>query len=356
MEREFFGSKDRELRRIFTPEEKKAILKTTKGVCARCGKKLNLKTATMEHIIPLSRGGTNSPENLTVLCEQCNKDKGNLFYLPAAFYSALVGTGKLPIIEKMTAEWFQTQKDKFDLETYPLIAPKDAAQIYMGTHKQSRAMVRQLIMEWKYTSEKQLDRLSREIGIDIKKRRYQDKTMIKELRGLSVPEWNVKIATYAMYRLTTQKLDAVALVCYNRESQFLAIDVLWCALPPSYGYGLLRKFMMDLIYAIMVVAGETLDQYMLITPYDYMLGAFQENCPCVNDKQYILPVAIQTAVRADEPEKFLYILRGIVTPLEESYERTRQAQSTIGYSLKNQTLPGFTLHKNISGLPSGLET
>ena len=159
------------------------------------------------------------------------------------------------------------------------------------------------------------------------------------------------------YSFAFDKPDyAVALVCYNRESRFLAIDVLWCALPPSYGYGLLRKFMMDLIYAIMVVAGETLDQYMLITPYDYMLGAFQENCPCVNDRQYILPVAIQTAVRADEPEKFLYILRGIVTPLEESYERTRQAQSTIGYSLKNQTLPGFTLHKNISGLPNGLET
>ena len=37
-------------RRKFTKEEKEQILKSTKGVCACCGKKLTLKTMTVEHI------------------------------------------------------------------------------------------------------------------------------------------------------------------------------------------------------------------------------------------------------------------------------------------------------------------
>lgn len=32
---------------------------------------------TREHVIPLSRGGTNSPDNVKSACERCNSEKGN---------------------------------------------------------------------------------------------------------------------------------------------------------------------------------------------------------------------------------------------------------------------------------------
>lgn len=36
------------------------------------------RTKTLEHIIPLSRGGTNNPKNLRNCCNECNQEKGNL--------------------------------------------------------------------------------------------------------------------------------------------------------------------------------------------------------------------------------------------------------------------------------------
>lgn len=41
--------------------------------CVNCGKPAN----TIDHIIPLSRGGTNDLENLQPMCWDCNKAKGS---------------------------------------------------------------------------------------------------------------------------------------------------------------------------------------------------------------------------------------------------------------------------------------
>ena len=42
--------------------------------CKFCPSKENL---TIDHIIPLSKGGTNNPDNLQTLCSSCNKKKSN---------------------------------------------------------------------------------------------------------------------------------------------------------------------------------------------------------------------------------------------------------------------------------------
>lgn len=54
--------KQTEERKWFTLEERKAIHKANYGICACCGKKLTVKSMTIEHIIPLLRGGTNDLE------------------------------------------------------------------------------------------------------------------------------------------------------------------------------------------------------------------------------------------------------------------------------------------------------
>ena len=43
--------------------------------CRICGKKLTKETVTIDHVVPVCRGGTNSIENLQPLCKHCNCKK-----------------------------------------------------------------------------------------------------------------------------------------------------------------------------------------------------------------------------------------------------------------------------------------
>lgn len=53
------------------------------GKCIHCNSKLvvaddgrSLGEATLEHIIPQTRGGTNDVKNIAVACARCNREKG----------------------------------------------------------------------------------------------------------------------------------------------------------------------------------------------------------------------------------------------------------------------------------------
>ena len=48
--------------------------------CAYCGKLLSTHTATIDHIVPLSKGGTYDPDNLCWCCKKCNSAKGSKLY------------------------------------------------------------------------------------------------------------------------------------------------------------------------------------------------------------------------------------------------------------------------------------
>lgn len=43
--------------------------------CCYCGAPLSYKDGTVEHIIPLSKGGTNRRENVTIACAPCNNHR-----------------------------------------------------------------------------------------------------------------------------------------------------------------------------------------------------------------------------------------------------------------------------------------
>ena len=45
--------------------------------CYYCGTSLTLKTATMDHIVPISRGGRSTKSNLVPSCKKCNQDKSD---------------------------------------------------------------------------------------------------------------------------------------------------------------------------------------------------------------------------------------------------------------------------------------
>lgn len=45
--------------------------------CHWCSKWLTLQTATVDHVIPLSRGGLNNMNNYVLACQPCNHGRGN---------------------------------------------------------------------------------------------------------------------------------------------------------------------------------------------------------------------------------------------------------------------------------------
>ena len=46
-------------------------------ICKKCRREFDLDILEVDHIIPLSRRGTDRPSNLQLLCPICNKKKGS---------------------------------------------------------------------------------------------------------------------------------------------------------------------------------------------------------------------------------------------------------------------------------------
>ncbi len=65
-------------KRIIIPKTtKEKVYEKGNGICAICGKPVTKNEFTIDHIIPLSRGGRNDIENLQIACHDCNELKGN---------------------------------------------------------------------------------------------------------------------------------------------------------------------------------------------------------------------------------------------------------------------------------------
>ncbi|WP_221178304.1 HNH endonuclease [Pseudomonas protegens] len=61
---------------------REALFYRENGRCAECSNSLTGVFDTsikpqIDHIVPISNGGTTDPTNLQILCEPCNKKKGN---------------------------------------------------------------------------------------------------------------------------------------------------------------------------------------------------------------------------------------------------------------------------------------
>ena len=50
------------------------VMRAAQPFCTRCG---GTKDLTLDHIIPLAKGGTNDQSNAMVLCRKCNSSKGS---------------------------------------------------------------------------------------------------------------------------------------------------------------------------------------------------------------------------------------------------------------------------------------
>ena len=67
----------------FTAKEWKSLCEKYDNRCLCCGEKERL---TVDHVVPISKGGTSNIENIQPLCMYCNSSKGN--YHPTDYRAA----------------------------------------------------------------------------------------------------------------------------------------------------------------------------------------------------------------------------------------------------------------------------
>jgi len=59
------------------------------GICHYCGMKVAPKELTLDHLVPVSRGGKSTKTNCVPACKSCNNKKKNL--LPMEWEDSLAG-------------------------------------------------------------------------------------------------------------------------------------------------------------------------------------------------------------------------------------------------------------------------
>jgi 5-methylcytosine-specific restriction endonuclease McrA len=86
---------------------KNTLHERDRGMCSYCLTKLSEKHSTIDHIIPVSRGGEDSWMNCTLACKPCNARKDNFLlseidmelkflpYVPSFYESLILGNKKI---------------------------------------------------------------------------------------------------------------------------------------------------------------------------------------------------------------------------------------------------------------------
>ncbi|EFK05374.1 HNH endonuclease domain protein [delta proteobacterium NaphS2] len=66
-----------------------------KGECYYCGRKVGRENLTMDHVVPLIRGGKSSKGNVVAACKECNNKKKYL--LPLEWEAYLKNLAERPL-------------------------------------------------------------------------------------------------------------------------------------------------------------------------------------------------------------------------------------------------------------------
>lgn len=72
-----FDEEPRRARPTFNTEDKKFLYQRQKGKCNGCMVKFPMRNMTVDHIKAFSKGGSDRPSNLQLLCNSCNSMKGS---------------------------------------------------------------------------------------------------------------------------------------------------------------------------------------------------------------------------------------------------------------------------------------
>ena len=65
---------ERQGRAAIPSEVRREVWRRDGGCCVKCGSRKNLE---YDHIVPISKGGSNTARNIELLCEACNRAKSD---------------------------------------------------------------------------------------------------------------------------------------------------------------------------------------------------------------------------------------------------------------------------------------
>lgn len=57
-------------------KRKRRMIRKQKFKCYYCQERITFKTGTVDHLLPVSRGGRHSKTNMVACCAPCNRSKG----------------------------------------------------------------------------------------------------------------------------------------------------------------------------------------------------------------------------------------------------------------------------------------
>ena len=137
-----------EKRKTFWLNQKKKMLAKSDGKCSHCGRTIDLKSMTVEHVIPLSKGGTNDLSNTVALCSRCNKIKRNYVTEPQFFYHYLKDEYKVELEEAYNK--FLNDFNWVSLKSYfknDVFNSDVEGMLFVGDAKLSRADKRKMKLE-----------------------------------------------------------------------------------------------------------------------------------------------------------------------------------------------------------------
>lgn len=70
--------RERNKRRVEGPVGRAMLYERDGGKCYLCEQDVTLEAMHLDHVLPLSRGGSHTADNLRVACGRCNTSKGSL--------------------------------------------------------------------------------------------------------------------------------------------------------------------------------------------------------------------------------------------------------------------------------------
>lgn len=249
-------SEDLDERRLFTYEERKATLARARNKCACCGKPLTTKNMTMDHVIPISRGGKNTPENLVPLCYDCNQLKGNFLYRPESFYISAMNESMYVECQSTFHEWFDSIYKDFPIKNYPMISPKFLTLfIPKGIRPMSKKPIitRQLMLEWNFIGKDWEDEAFAITG-QIMNEIRSDTNMLTygKYRGEIV-------AIYALKKLTSYKYLSLTSVLLDEERHKLTVYMPWSDISDDFEPTVLYFFVEFLLESLVEYAHVQID-------------------------------------------------------------------------------------------------